>query len=120
MSMRKSTRQELRKSRELLRFFLRDKNCYICDTPLLAKSDRDSYAKDGDGQASPITEMPTIHHIDLDHDNDKQGNKAPVHDVCHRSFHLTLRHAMRNEKFHGKKNIVEYVLAKVRRKMAGK
>jgi hypothetical protein len=88
MSMRKSTRQELRKCRELLHFFLRDKHCYFCKEPLLGY---ESYAKDGDGQGSPISRTITIHHKDLDHSNDSKGNKTLAHDKCHRSFHMKLR-----------------------------
>lgn len=91
MSMRKSTRQELRKSREVLRFLLRDEKCYFCKKPLIRE---DSYCKDGDGQGSPIKNghgLPTIHHKDGNHDNDAPENKALAHDKCHRRFHAILR-----------------------------
>lgn len=88
MSMRKSTRQELRKCRELLHFFLRGEKCFFCKLPLTQGK---SYAKDGDGQGSPISRTITIHHKDLNHGNDAEKNKVLAHDWCHRSFHAKLR-----------------------------
>jgi len=90
MSMRKSTRQELRKARELLRFCLRGKVCWFrfCRKPLLNDV---SYAKDGDGQGSPISRRITIHHKDGDHDNDDQRNKKLVHTSCHKRYHIRKR-----------------------------
>ena len=101
MSMRKSTRQELRKCREINRFLLgpagalqpRDKhgNCIcwfdFCRKPLVTDK---SYAKDGDGQGSPVRGL-TIHHKDGDHENDAPKNKALTHDPCHRSHHAKER-----------------------------
>jgi len=92
MSMRKSTRRELRKCRELLHFLLRGKVCFFCQKPLITGG---SYAKDGDGQGSPISRGITIHHIDLNHDNDAEANKSLSHDTCHRSFHAKLRALLR-------------------------
>jgi len=88
MSMRKSTRQELRKLRELLRFLLRGKKCYFCRKPLIKDK---SYAKDGDSQGSPISRRVTIHHKDGDHDNDALGNKKLAHTPCHKSHHMKER-----------------------------
>lgn len=87
--MRKSTRQELRKSRELIRFLLRGKCCYFCKRELMKD---ESYAKDGDGQGSPIARRITIHHVDGNHDNDKRSNKRLAHTRCHKSFHMRQRH----------------------------
>jgi hypothetical protein len=92
MSMRKSTRQELRKCRELLRFTLRGKKCWFCRKPLM---DDVSYAKDGDGQGSPIARTITVHHKDGDHQNDDQENKVLVHTTCHKRHHMLERHAAR-------------------------
>jgi hypothetical protein len=89
MAMRKSTRQELRKARELLRFLLRGKNCCFCHKALM---NDESYAKDGDGQGSPISRLITIHHKDGDHSNDAQNNKKLAHRSCHLSYHTKLRH----------------------------
>jgi hypothetical protein len=95
MSMRKSTRQELRKTREILRFVLRGKYCYFHgrkrhpDCPGLLVS-TESYAKDGDGQGSPVRSI-TIHHKDGNHDNDDDRNKALCHDPCHRRHHALER-----------------------------
>lgn len=88
MSMRKSTRQELRKCRELLHFMLRDRCCFFCKKPLLTTG---SYAKDGDGQGSPIARNITIHHKDHNHGNDERANKRLSHSSCHRSYHMRLR-----------------------------
>jgi len=117
MAMRKSIRQELRKSRELLRFMLTHrflpteyigimplnglpmpgkgmKCCFFCHKPLLTPEQLKSYAKDGDGQGSPlaISRTITIHHKDGNHENDKDSNKALAHSNCHRSYHMTERH----------------------------
>jgi len=89
MSMRKSTRQELRKCRELIRFLIRDKCCCFCHKPLM---DDESYAKDGDGQGSPIARRITIHHVDGNHENDAQNNKRLSHTSCHLSYHARKRH----------------------------
>jgi hypothetical protein len=91
MSMRKSTRQELRKCRELLRFLLRDKKCCFCKKPL---QDDKSYAKDGDGQGSPICRRITIHHKDGNHQNDNPENKKLSHTTCHKSYHMRQRHRL--------------------------
>jgi len=97
MSMRKSTRQELRKCRELLRHVLRGKTCYFYkrkgfpDCPGLLIVDK-SYAKDGDGQGSPIARTITIHHKNGNHEDDRQSNKAPCHTGCHKRHHMLLRH----------------------------
>lgn len=94
MSMRKSTRQELRKLREVLRYALRKKNCYFCHKPLI---DTKSYAKDGDGQGSPVRNI-TVHHKNGNHDDDREKNKALCHDKpCHRSHHAKLRAKARKE-----------------------
>lgn len=116
--MRKSTRQELRKCRELLHFLLRGKLCFFCKTALHTNG---SYAKDGDGQGSPIARNITIHHIDLDHDNDAESNKALAHSACHRSFHLMLRWALQNERFKGEENAVAWAIKQVQKRVdAGK
>jgi hypothetical protein len=99
MSMRKSTRQELRKCREIIRFILRGKKCWFygrknhpdCKGLLIHSK---SYAKDGDGQGSPVRSI-TIHHIDSNHGNDRDNNKALVHDSCHRRHHALERAAER-------------------------
>src|SRR5437870_5456590 len=89
MSMRKSTRQELRKCREIVRFLLRGRGCFFCRKPLI---EEESYCVDGDGQGSPLGQLPTIHHIDENHDNDDEKNKALAHVSCHKRYHATRRH----------------------------
>ena len=88
MSMRKSTRQELRKCRELIRHLIRGKICWFCKKPLM---DDESYAKDGDGQGSPISRLITIHHKDGNHKNDEKKNKKLAHTSCHKSYHMKER-----------------------------
>jgi len=83
MAMRKSTRQELRKLREILRFLLRGKCCFFCKRKLISAK---SYAKDGDGQGSPISRQLTIHHVNGNHSDDRRENKRLTHQRCHRSY----------------------------------
>jgi hypothetical protein len=89
MAMRRGTRQELRKLRELARYFLADVTCYFCDEPLI---DTDDAHHHGDGEGSPFDVGITIHHRDGDHSNGSRRNLAPAHRRCHKSYHLKERH----------------------------
>lgn len=94
--MRKSTRRELNKSRELLRFLLRDRCCCFCKEPLIDDEDR---IMDGEGRAKPIAILPTIHHHDPKHlgkkhthahRNQQKFEKRLAHPTCHRRYTATL------------------------------
>jgi hypothetical protein len=88
MGMRRSTRQELRMLRGIVRSVLEDTLCHFCKEPLL---EDDNHYAHGAGEGSPIPEL-TEHHKDGDHDNNAKKNRVWTHRRCHKSFHLTERH----------------------------
>ena len=85
MAMRKSVRQELRKARELIRFMLNGKCCFFCHKPLISSP---NYAKEGDGQASPISRTITIHHVNGNHSDNRRTNHRLSHTKCHKAYHM--------------------------------
>jgi hypothetical protein len=89
MGMRRSTRQELRKLREIAREILDGKTCLFCKELLI--SEDNSYGH-GDGEGSPFATDLTLHHRDGDHSNNDKRNRVWTHRRCHKSYHLTLRH----------------------------
>jgi len=108
MGMRKGTRQELRKLREMVRWAYADVVCYFCHEPLLTHEHDDTDYEDdeladsfadayqpGDGESSPMNTDVTLHHIDGDHENNDRRNHAWAHRRCHKSHHLAERHAAR-------------------------
>jgi hypothetical protein len=89
MGMRRSTRQELRKLREICRDLLDGKACMFCHEPLL---DTDNHYGHGDGEGSPFSATDlTLHHKDGDHSNNAKKNRVWVHRRCHKSHHMTER-----------------------------
>jgi hypothetical protein len=89
MGMRRSTRQELRKLREIVREVFEGRVCPFCKEPLLQS---DNSYNHGDGESSPFDTDLTLHHKDGDHDNNDKHNRVWSHRRCHKSFHLTARH----------------------------
>lgn len=87
MGMRKSTRQELRKLREIVHELLEGMNCYFCHEPLLPKN----HHGHGDGEASPIDTDLALHHRDGNHSNNEKSNRKWSHRRCHKSFHMKER-----------------------------
>lgn len=70
--------------------------CFFCNKPLLAE--KDVVASDGKlhiaGKTAPLpikTKM-TIHHGDGEHANNKEYNRKPSHQRCHKSYELKFRH----------------------------
>lgn len=105
MAMRKSTRQELRKLREMVRWAYAAAICYFCHESLLGSDPEfdsddedgettDAYAP-GDGESSPMDSDVTLHHINGDHSDNRRCNHAWAHRRCHKSHHLAERHAAR-------------------------
>jgi hypothetical protein len=104
MGMRKSTRQELRKLREIVREVFEitkdspekgvsvNRLCFFCNEPLI---DGENSYHPGDGEGSPIDSLMefTLHHKDGNHSNNKHSNRKWSHRRCHKSHHLTERHA---------------------------
>lgn len=90
--MRRSTRQELRKLREIVREVFEDVQCGLCKEPLL---DSENCYNHGDGEGSPVRAGLTLHHRDGNHNNNAKKNRQWVHTRCHKSYHLAERHAAR-------------------------
>lgn len=88
MGMRKSTRQELRKLREIVRECLDGKNCFFCHKPLLRTP---NYHGHGDGEGSPINTDLALHHKDGNHSNNEKSNRKWSHRPCHKRHHMKLR-----------------------------
>jgi hypothetical protein len=100
MGMRKSSRHELNKLREIAHFLLGSndgrtltqlRRCYFCHRPVV---DAPAGVRHGEGTGAPLVELldVTIHHIDGDHFHDAQRNKALAHAPCHQRHHLAERH----------------------------
>lgn len=87
MAMQKSKRQELRKSRELLRFLLDGYHCCFCKVLLIPKGKLKLIGK-SDGE--PITGKITIHHVNNDHRNNRRSNLRLAHTTCHKRFHMRM------------------------------
>lgn len=90
MGMRKSTRQELRMLRGIVRSVLEDRLCPFCKEPLLDNS-TNCYSH-GAGEGSPIDDELTEHHKNGNHDDNAKANRVWCHRRCHKAFHLTERH----------------------------
>jgi hypothetical protein len=88
MAMRRSTKRELAKLREIVRFVLRDQCCVFCHKPLLENCG--DVQTDGDGRGRPVNADLTIHHADGDHENQKRSNKRLAHQKCHKSHHAKI------------------------------
>jgi hypothetical protein len=84
MAMRKSSRQELRKARELLRSVFEDYHCIFCRQLLIPKG----RVAIGECDGAPIETKITIHHANGNHDDDRKGNRRYTHTRCHKRFHM--------------------------------
>ena len=91
MTMRKSTRRELRKLRELVRVLLDGKVCCFCKEPLLDNTD----FLPGNGEGFQIGEQISIHHRDGNHGNNDPRNLKFVHRTCHKRHHARLTFSRR-------------------------
>jgi len=89
MGMRKSTRQELRKLREIVREVFEDRLCPFCKEPMITE---DNCYNHGDGESSPFDIDWALHHKDGNHSNNEKRNRVWTHRRCHKSYHLTERH----------------------------
>src|ERR1700734_476342 len=93
MSMRKSSRSELRMLRMMVTHFGLITKCCFCKKPLLELEDM--LHPDGElhivGHPLPIKTKLTIHHGDGVHQNNADENRQPAHSTCHKRFHMTER-----------------------------
>lgn len=111
MGMRRSTRQELRMLRGIVRSVFEDVKCFFCREPLLAG---DNFYEHGAGEGSPIDVPLTEHHINGKHEDNRKSNRAWAHRRCHKAYHLWLRH-----KEEGKRTKPwKVVLVKLKKKIA--
>jgi hypothetical protein len=83
MSMRKQTRRELRKLRELVHVLLAGRTCPFCGGAVAQP--RDGWQGSADGPV--LTERLTVHHRDGDHGNNLPGNHEVCHRRCHKAHH---------------------------------
>lgn len=86
MAMRKSTRRELRKLRELVHLLLAAKRCCFCRKPLVEVED----GWQGSGDGPQLAAKVTIHHKNGDHDDNRPSNHALCHQTCHKSHHMKI------------------------------
>lgn len=87
MAMSLAIRREIGKSRELLWHFLEGEVCFFCKKSLLPYKAK---IKFGDATAQPLSDLPTIHHVDGNHNNNRSTNRALAHQSCHKSHHAKL------------------------------
>lgn len=83
--MRKSTRRELRKLRELARFLLVGKQCCFCGKAILR--DEEAVVEYGNADGPVLEEEIAIHHENGDHGDNRHDNLKLAHRKCHKSFH---------------------------------
>ncbi len=89
LSMRKSTRRELNKARELIWHFLEGERCFFCKE-LLAEQPEIEF---GLAQGPPIPVEITIHHKDEESNRKKfsavdqsKANRTLAHRRCHKAY----------------------------------
>lgn len=85
--MTAASRKELYKLRELVHFLLQGKKCYFCKNVLSPNAEK--FVTHGNSVGPKFEDQITVHHIDGDHSNNAEENKAPCHTKCHKSFHRT-------------------------------
>lgn len=97
VSMRKSSRSELRMLRTMMTHFGVNTKCYFCKQPLLTMEE--IVSEDGSWHLAsktaplPIKTKMTIHHRNGDHNDQSVRNRKPCHQKCHKRFHMKERHA---------------------------
>lgn len=88
MAMRKSTRRELRKLRELVHFLLAERRCCFCRQLLV---ETPGHYAPGNGEGPPLDDAICVHHRDGDHHNNRRANTRLAHSTCHKRFHARQR-----------------------------
>lgn len=101
------SRRELYKLRELVHFLLShplDHNlqelgkganrivCHFCKEPL---SYSPEFKEHGNAVGPKFVEELSIHHVDGNHENNEETNKALSHRKCHKSYHRRLANQQR-------------------------
>lgn len=88
MAMSNAIRKELSKLRELTWHLLEGEKCFFCGKLLLPKTKIEF----GNGYAQPIPLelLPTIHHVNENHDDNRKKNRKNSHQSCHKSNHAKI------------------------------
>jgi hypothetical protein len=89
MAMRKSTRRELAKLREIALHFLDGVRCFFCRKLLLPDGVLESH-EPGSGRGVPLYLAITEHHVNGNHDDNRRSNRVWAHRTCHRRHHASL------------------------------
>ena len=97
--MRRSSRRELNKLRELVHFLLVGRVCCFCHKALSETAEE--FVKHGESTGPKFAERLTIHHKDGNHENQAHENKELCHTSCHKSYHRKLRNAQRAQSAQG-------------------
>lgn len=103
MAMTLTSRKELYKLREIVHLLLHvplvhnldsEKRivCAFCRQPLHYDLE---FKTHGNAIGPKLTEKISIHHVDGDHKNDVDTNKALSHRKCHKSYHRSLSNKAR-------------------------
>lgn len=105
MAMSPSIRRELHKLREITHFMLSGAGatkrslidsdpprigallCYFCKEPLANYADE--FVEHGNAIGPKFTAALSIHHVNGNHDDNSELNKALAHTKCHKSYHRT-------------------------------
>jgi hypothetical protein len=92
VAMRKSTRRELLKLREVALHFLEGQCCCFCHLPLIEADVFERY-EPGSGEGVPLTSLLAIteHHRNGNHADNRKRNRTWAHRTCHKRFHAALR-----------------------------
>lgn len=80
--------------REMAWHFGTRMGCYFCGEPLLQAVGLEF----GERNFPPVKTKLAIHHINENHDDNRETNLAPAHSTCHRRHHLKQQHAKANGK----------------------
>jgi len=89
MAMSKGIEREVKKLRELMWHFLEGEKCCFCKQPFLLK-DVGKTIQFGDAVAPPMDDLPTIHHGNGNHRDNRKKNRKLAHQKCHKSHHAKL------------------------------
>lgn len=95
MAMRKDSRRELNKLRELVHFLLVGQKCFFCNKPLSTTAE--TFVEHGNATGPALDERISVHHVDGDHSNNQHDNKALCHLKCHKSHHRRENNLKRGE-----------------------
>lgn len=94
--MSPSIRRELYKLRELCAFLLKGRICYFCNKPISEAAEM--FTEHGNSVGPKLLDKISIHHINGDHNDNRDENKALCHTSCHKSYHRREANLARSRK----------------------